>query len=140
MFGIMSSLEESLPKLNNPRLEIYSIIISSLVMLIFFIGLIGSLLESLLCLRIFGGIIAYLFLLTFGSFLYFIILLIISNASAKLIASMATCAAAAIIIHASMAITPFAFADLIYQVALLCLILFFTRLNLIINLILTKFN
>ena len=117
MFGLMSDLmEESLPKLNNPRLEIYSIIISSVVMLIFFIGLIGSLLQSLMCLRIFGGIVAYLFLLTFGSFLYMIILMIITNSSIKLLGSVGSFAAAVIVIHASMAIAPFALADLIQQV------------------------
>lgn len=99
------------------RPEVIGIIVASAIMIIFFLGLIGAFLESVLCLRIFGAILSYLFLLTFGGCFYIIILLVISNVQLKLILSTVSCAAVAITIHALLAIAPFAFADLIYQVS-----------------------
>ncbi|KAH7637494.1 hypothetical protein HUG17_8598 [Dermatophagoides farinae] len=97
------------------RLEMIGLIISSAFMIIFILGLIGAFLESILCLRIFGAILSYLFLLTFGSALYIVILLIISHVQLKLILSTISCAAVAITIHGLLAIAPFAFADLISE-------------------------
>lgn len=102
--------------LDTIRLELIGIIVASAFMIIFFLGLIGTLLESILCLRIFGAILSYLFLLTFGAALYIIILLFISHVPLKLILSTISCAAVAITLHALLAIAPFAFADLINQV------------------------
>ena len=98
------------------RFEIIGIVITSALMIIFFLGLIGAFLESILCLRIFGAILSYLFLLTFGAALYIIILLVISRVPTKLILSTMSCSAVAITLHAALAIAPFAFADLINQV------------------------
>ena len=98
------------------RAEIVALVIASVVMIIFFLGLIGGFLESVLCLRIFGAILSYLFLLTFGAALYIVILLVISHVPSKLILSAISCAGIAITIHAAIAIAPFAFADLISQV------------------------
>lgn len=98
------------------RFEVIGIIVCSAVMIIFFLGLIGAFLESVLCLRIFGAILSYLFLLTFGAALYIIILLVISRVPAKLVLSTISCSAVAITLHAALAIAPFAFADLIFQV------------------------
>jgi hypothetical protein len=114
-----TTIDQTVFKFQTPRIEVYAIIVSSIVMLVFFIGLMGTLLESLLCLLIFGGIIAYLFLLTFGSFLYAIILLLLSKATVKVIAIWIGCAAFTIIVHASMAIAPFALSDLIQQVLII---------------------
>lgn len=96
--------------------EVIGIIVCSALMIIFFLGLIGAFLESVLCLRIFGAILSYLFLLTFGAALYINILLVISRVPTKLVLSTVSCSAIAITLHAALAIAPFAFADLIVQV------------------------
>ena len=116
-FGLVTTLmtDEDIPLLN-PRLEVYAIILSSIIMLIFFVGLIGSLLESALCLRIFGGIVSYLFLLTFGACLYSVILLMLTNAHIRLLFSIGSFSAALIVCHASIAIAPFVLADDISKV------------------------
>lgn len=95
--------------------EVIGIIVCSALMIIFFLGLIGAFLESVLCLRIFGAILSYLFLLTFGAALYINILLVISRVPTKLVLSTVSCSAIAITLHAALAIAPFAFADLIVQ-------------------------
>ena len=91
-------------------------IVSSALMIIFFLGMVGAFLESVLALRIFGAILSYLFLLTFGAALYSVILLLIAHMPAKLVLSAISCSAVAITLHAALAIAPFAFADLINQV------------------------
>lgn len=96
--------------------EVVGVIIATALIIIFFLGLVGAFLESVLCLRIFGAILSYLFLLTFGAALYVIILMIISRVAGKLVLSTISCAAVAITMHAAIAIAPFAFADLLYQV------------------------
>lgn len=98
------------------RMEIIYILITIAFMIIFALGLAAAFLESVLCLRIFGAILSYLFLLTFGSALYVIILLIISHVPLRLILSTISCSAVAITIHGLLAIAPIAFADLISQV------------------------
>lgn len=101
----------------SPRLEVYLILLSSVLMLIFLIGLIGSLLESVLSLRIFGGIVSYLFLLTFGALLYTIIFLIITESNVNLIASVGSFSAAILVTHALMAVAPFTLADSLIRVS-----------------------
>lgn len=116
---IMDTVDPELPAttlLETIRTEMIGLIIASAFMIIFILGLIGAFLESILCLRIFGAILSYLFLLTFGSALYIVILLIISHVPLKLILSTISCAAVAVTIHGLLAIAPFAFADLISEV------------------------
>lgn len=98
------------------RTEFIYILITSAFIIIFGLGLVAAFLESVLCLRIFGAILSYLFLLTFGSALYLIILLIISHVPLRLILSTISCSAVAITIHGLLAIAPIAFADLISEV------------------------
>ncbi|KAH9426487.1 hypothetical protein DERP_013669 [Dermatophagoides pteronyssinus] len=115
---IMDTVDPELPAttlLETIRTEMIGLIIASAFMIIFILGLIGAFLESILCLRIFGAILSYLFLLTFGSALYIVILLIISHVPLKLILSTISCAAVAVTIHGLLAIAPFAFADLISE-------------------------
>lgn len=97
--------------------QMIGLIIASALMVIFFLGLAGAYMESVLCLRIFGAILSYLFLLTFGACLYLIILMVISNVAIKLILSMLSVCAVTITMHAALAIAPFAFADLLSQVS-----------------------
>lgn len=108
---------DSLTLLEIFRMEVIGIVVSSAIMIVFFLGMIGAFLESVLCLRIFGAILSYLFLLTFGGAFYIIILLVISHVPLKLILSTISCAAVGITIHALLAIAPFAFADLISRVS-----------------------
>ncbi|OTF76845.1 hypothetical protein BLA29_003815, partial [Euroglyphus maynei] len=115
---IMDNQDPELPATNlleTIRIEMIGLLIASAFMIIFILGLIGTFLESILCLRIFGAILSYLFLLTFGSALYIVILLIISHVPLKLILSTISCAAVTITIHGLLAIAPFAFADLISE-------------------------
>lgn len=109
LFGV---LNDQWPMIRSD-FQLIVIIASGTATLVFLIGHIGAVFESILCLMIFGAIISYLFVLVLGALMYIIILMYLRSTPNKTIITTLCAGLAICAVHAIMAVAPFLLAKVL---------------------------